>query len=255
MNINKNTLRNLLNPFYTHIEIIDETKSTNDDLKLVAQNINEPFLLIAKSQTNGKGRNGKSFYSPKNSGIYMSLLIKQHISKIDFLKISSMVGVAVCKSINELYNVSAKIKWINDIFISDKKVAGILCESSIKNGLVDYLIIGIGINVSKMEFDDELKEIATSIENNTNLKFDKEILISKILNEFYNILINNHDFLTYYKNNFYLNNSDIEILLKNNKISGTVLDIDENCNLIVETKNGILKLNSGEISIKKSKII
>ncbi|WP_305768298.1 biotin--[acetyl-CoA-carboxylase] ligase [Candidatus Epulonipiscium viviparus] len=155
----------LLEPSMFNIECYDVVSSTN---LLLKQRYAEPegLVIIANAQEAGMGRVGRTFFSPKNSGIYFSVLLKPNDSNtVNF--VTAMAGVAVCKAITKIFNLSPKIKWVNDIYLNNKKICGILTQSSfsLENNTSEYVILGIGINVySPPEgFPSELENIAGSI--------------------------------------------------------------------------------------------
>ena len=141
-------IKELINSDFYDIEHIKSVTSTNDIVKELAKDGNdEGYVLIADSQTQGKGRLSRSFYSPDNSGIYMSILLRPKLQAKDFPLITTCCAVAVAKAIEKVCKIDAKIKWVNDIYISGKKVCGILVESGISNDS-SFAVVGIGVNVS-----------------------------------------------------------------------------------------------------------
>ena len=135
-------------PFSFHIyDLID---STNIRMKEFAEN-GEPewSVVISGSQTMGKGRLGRTFFSPSDTGIYMTILLRPFISPEDTTKITTAMAVAVAETIEDISGEKTDIKWVNDIYISDKKVCGILTESSFdaKTNSLKYSFVGVGINV------------------------------------------------------------------------------------------------------------
>ena len=133
--------------FFKNIEYFDDIDSTNDYLKRSPHQQGD--IVIAQSQTKGKGRNGKSFHSPQQKGIYLSFVLKPDLTIYDSLKITACLAVSLVKTIEKNYPVYPQIKWVNDIMIQDLKVAGILCEASLEmnTARIENMIVGIGINV------------------------------------------------------------------------------------------------------------
>ena len=138
------------------IYYFDEIDSTNEFLKKL-KNENGPIMVISKKQSNGKGQNGKMFFSPAN-GLYFSFKFKHLFGINDLTLITSAAAVAVVESIEKITHVQSEIKWVNDILLNNKKIAGILTETKIAHNNVPYVIVGIGINVfpSKVGFPKEL---------------------------------------------------------------------------------------------------
>ena len=133
-----------------NIIYLDTVDSTNSYLKRLAKNgAKEGTIVLAKEQTQGKGRKGRSFQSEQNMGIYMSVLWKPQCELSQLSEVTAWVAVAVARAIEGVTKVSPGIKWVNDLILNHKKVSGILTESSIDcaTGKIQYLIIGIGVNV------------------------------------------------------------------------------------------------------------
>lgn len=244
-----------LHPFYHTIELLKETSSTNDYLKQKADCTQEGYVVISEAQTKGKGRNGRVFHSPKHTGIYMSFLIKPSFTIYDTSKISACVSVAVYEAIKKLYHIDSKIKWINDLYIEDKKIAGILCESTLKinSSYLEYMIIGIGINVHTYTMPNELVSIAGSIEDFTNIKHLRSTLITEILNRFYFYYSNFNDssFMNVYRMNSYVIGKQIKVIENNSSYNAFVETIDDSGFLHILLEDNTKKiLTSAEISIR-----
>ena len=159
---------------------LSEIDSTNRYLKeLAATGAPEGTVVIANKQSAGRGRLGRSFFSPEEKGIYMSILLRPEIELERAVLITSMAAVAVARAVERVSTIPAQIKWVNDIFINRKKVCGILTEAGIntEKGSLDYAVLGIGVNVGSMEFPAELKEIATSVSNECGKEVSKNDLI------------------------------------------------------------------------------
>ena len=235
------------------VEIFDEIDSTNNYLKKLAKDkLENNVLVIANYQTNGRGRLGRTFISDKSSGIYMSLLVRPNISINDAKKITCLTAVAINNAINELTSLDSKIKWVNDIYINNKKVCGILTEAqtSIEEGTIDYVIIGIGINVYKREFDDSIKNIATSLEHE-GVVISRNDLIIKIVNNINNYLNNftNEIYMKEYQNSSCIVNKEVELNIRGNIFKATVLRINDEGELVVKkSDNQELVVYSGEIT-------
>ncbi|TJX13884.1 biotin--[acetyl-CoA-carboxylase] ligase [Tissierella creatinini] len=229
--------------------------STNTMAKKMAiEGALDRTILIAEEQTQGRGRYGKSFFSPSGSGIYMSIIIKPNLNLEDPQLITIYTAVSVCRAIEKLTVLSPKIKWVNDIFLNKKKICGILTEatSDFESRTIESIIIGIGINISTREedFPQELLSIAGSL-------FPKDVtrnkLIAGILNELF-IGINNmnrEELINEYKARSFVLGMDISYDKNGEIIYGKAVDINQNGNLVVKTRDGKTEiLNSGEISIK-----
>lgn len=220
-------------------------------------------VVIAEEQTSGYGRNGKSFFSPYGTGIYMSIILNLEKEKKIFNSsfITTAAAMAVSKSIEEISNENTQIKWVNDVFINGKKVCGILTEGafSFEDGKLDYAVIGIGVNVNfpKDGFPKELNNIAASINSknnaNSNTKSDiRNILVAKILENLYDYYFNDVNFYEEYKKRSFLIGKKVSININNKEHIVKVLDIDKTFALVAKFQDGkIDKIVSG--SIKKYK--
>lgn len=238
---------------YKHnIEIFDSIDSTNKYLKSKINEKNYGTIVISNEQTNGYGKNDMQFISNKDTGIYMSILINPNCLIEESLKITILTSVAVLSAIKSVYNLDVKLKWVNDIILNDLKVGGILCESQINlnNNIIDNMIVGIGINVKEFDFPPSLKNIATSIENNTNIKISRNELISEIINFFDLYFIDNKNYLNLYKENSYVLGKDITVIQNDRQFFAKAIDIDDNGSLIVQEQEKIIKLISSDISIR-----
>lgn len=259
--LNKNTIEQKLNSsFFSNINIYNVLESTNITAKELAnENAINGSVIIAEQQTSGKGRLGRSFYSPKNSGIYMSVILRLKQSIDCSLLITSAAAVAVCRAIEKIYNVNPQIKWVNDVYLNDKKICGILTEASInyKNNSLDYIIVGIGINVSTTDFPDDIKNRASSIlsdEAISTKKISRNELISEVLNQLEIICNDLEDktFINEYKNRSCVLGCDINVISIDKQEFATAIDITDNGHLVVKTFDGEIKeLSTGEITIRK----
>ena len=246
------------------IEIVKEIDSTNDELKRQAINgQNEIKLLIAESQTKGKGTKGRSFFSPAGSGCYISFLLRPKYSVEECTLLTTVAATATALAIesatSNLQRTTGKktqIKWVNDVYIDRKKVAGILTEASMrKDGKgLDYMIIGIGVNITPPEggFPAEIENIATSVITDEHM-YIKNKLIAEIANAliFYYKCFKKKLFIEEYKKRLFFLGEEITVTQGNESYKATAVDIDSMCHLIVKTADGEEKtLQSGEISIK-----
>lgn len=246
----------LLDNSYT-ITVYDTVESTNTLLKQqAAKGACDKTVIIANEQTAGRGRRGNSFFSPKDSGLYISILLRpKNIKATDAPIITTATAVAVCNAVSKSYNIELSIKWINDLFYNDKKVCGILTEAStnFETGYVDYIVIGIGINLNipKDGFPNELTEIAGAI---SDTDIDKNFFTATLLNELDLIMstLATRSFLEQYKTRLFVLGKPIEVITPTNSYSAVAVDINDNAELIVKCDNGELHtLNSGEIRIRK----
>ncbi|WP_297206891.1 biotin--[acetyl-CoA-carboxylase] ligase [uncultured Brachyspira sp.] len=216
-------------------------------------------VVIAEEQTSGYGRNGKSFFSPYGTGIYMSIILNLRNENKYFNNsfITTAAAMAVSKSIEEITNENTQIKWVNDIFINEKKVCGILTEGafSFEDGRLDYAVIGIGINVNfpKNGFPKELHNIASSINSDNSNSDIRNILIARILENLYEYYFNDINFYEEYKKRSFLIGKKVAVNIDGAENIVKVLDIDKTFALIIELQNGkVDRLTSGSVNYRLS---
>jgi BirA family biotin operon repressor/biotin-[acetyl-CoA-carboxylase] ligase len=244
------------------LEVHKSVTSTNTLLKeLAAAGTEEGRVLIAEEQTGGRGRQGRYFYSPSKTGIYMSILLRPRLTVEDALYITTSAAAAVAKAIETVTGCEAKIKWVNDIYCNGKKVCGILTEAGVdfEGGGLEYCIVGIGINVARPpeDFPEELKDIAAGIFETRIYSADlRSRLVAKILNLFWGYYQEFSDkaFIDEYRKRSFLIGKEIDVLTGDKSERATALDIDERARLIVKLSNGEIKaLTSGEVSVRARK--
>ena len=244
----------------------DEIDSTNLEAKRYAASNSEPLqeipVFIAKSQTGGRGRLGRSFFSPEETGLYMSLLLPINENLIETDLITPAAGVAVCRTIEELSKQEPKIKWVNDVYIHKKKVCGILAEGIIDStlGKISKVVLGIGINLfePKAGFPEEIFNIATSlfgknVENPESVKYQ---FVGKLLENLEITLEANQEktVMEEYKERSLVLGETVTVIDAKNQFSAFVKDITKKGHLVVEyTKDGRLETKeilSGEVSLR-----
>ncbi len=249
--------KNLL-PEYKNfnIKIYKTIDSTNNFAKkLIALNdFKNGTTIISNEQTAGRGRFARSFFSPADTGIYLSTIIKMQLKLSDVSLITVISALSVCKAITKLTGIKPEIKWINDIFINGKKVCGILTEavSDFETQTSNAIVAGIGINVStgKNLFPKELQNKATSV-GSKNLS--RNLFIAEIINDFYLRLkdIRDKKIIEEYKSLSLVLNKEIKYLKDETVITARAVDINDKGNLVVQDKaDKISVLEAGEISVK-----
>ena len=242
-------IENELNNYPYIIDVVETVTSTNTIMKEAAKHGKETYsVLIASSQTAGRGRKGRSFYSPDGSGIYMSVLLRPE-NGINPLHITTDAAVAVANALEKLSGEIAEIKWVNDIYIRDRKVAGILAEASVGEG--GYVVLGIGINVLEPEggFPDDIKMRAGSVFRE-NADFLREKIAIEILKELY-LKRTDEEVLSEYRNRSIIDGKDIDIIKNGSVERAVALTIDDDYSLVVKKEDGSIEnINSGDVSIR-----
>lgn len=226
----------------------EEISSTNLYLKENYHSLDNLTIVSANHQTNGRGRLGRSWID--NDDLLFSILIKEKLdnpTNYSFLIANTLLKVLA------KYNPS--IKWPNDIIINDKKVAGILLEGVAKDK-TECVIIGVGININSKTFPDNLVFKATSLNLISNKNIDKNKLLDEIMDQFLEDYANYNgdiiEILSNIKKHSYLLNKEINFVYNNKNLNGIVKDIDIDGRLVVETKDGVLKLQSGEVTLQNT---
>lgn len=244
------------------IEVYDVIDSTNNAAKNYAMKSGgrEVFdrVFVANCQTAGRGRLGRSFYSPPKTGLYMSFLLHPQILAESAVMLTTAASVAVCRAIENTANVRPEIKWVNDIYISNKKVCGILTEAvtDFESGAVESVVIGIGINISTEDFPDDLGGAAGNIgcaaAHETNIR---SRLAAEVINQVQSIICEDilsrgdRGYIKDYKERSMVLGKDIIIL--NTNETARAVDIDDEGGLVAVTAEGKEKvLSTGEISIR-----
>lgn len=239
------------------LDVHPTVTSTNTLAKtLASEGAPEGTIVIAHEQTEGRGRMGRSFYSPTSTGIYLSIILRPKLSLEDSLLITTGAAVAVARAIEQISGEKAEIKWVNDIFVGGKKVCGILTEASMnfEMGSLDYAIVGIGINVSTKDFPDSLQTIAGSVftEKPQDAPITS-ILAAKVLNNIAECMdsLTDRMYIEEYRSRSFLIGKDILVLKGNTSLPAKALDIDHRARLIVEYPDQSREtLTSGEVSIR-----
>ena len=238
------------------IELHDTLDSTNIRAKaLAASGAPEGQLIIADSQSSGRGRMGRSFFSPPHSGIYMSVILRPECSPARASLITSMTAVATARAIEAVSDVKVKIKWVNDLYLADRKICGILSEAgmNMETGRLDYVVVGIGINVYAMDFPPELKDIAASIGNETGRAPGRNILIAEIANqmELLYCRLETGDFLAESRSRSNVIGRRILVTEGEKQYPAFAEDIDDEGHLVIRTEDNIVRhLDFGEVSLK-----
>ncbi|WP_294385446.1 biotin--[acetyl-CoA-carboxylase] ligase [uncultured Clostridium sp.] len=259
--ISKEGISLYLNKDFSNVDIYiyKTTSSTNEVAKKLAlSGAKHGTVVISEEQTQGKGRMGRSFYSPANTGIYMSIILRPTLTAMDSVLITTSSSVAICDAIHKVTGIECQIKWINDIYINNKKIGGILTEAStnFESGTIDYLILGIGINFNnpKDDFPDNLKEIAGSLYKGNSNGINRNMLCAEILNNILSIIpkIKDYDFISEYKKRSIILNQEIMYISGGIYSKGKAIDINNDGSLVIKHDDGSIKiLNSGEVSIRR----
>lgn len=239
-----------------NITVLETVDSTNNFLKNIASQSEAGTVIVSREQTGGKGRLGRVWQSKKDDTISFSVLLKPRISPMEVSAITPLCGLAVTKALNNYFDFGAKIKWPNDVIIGSKKLCGILTEMGCEFDRVDYLIVGIGINLLNKDFPEEIAFKATSCSIESNKEINRNLLLANILKEIEDTLLTgdyrfNNDNLKSYKENCVTLGREISFTRKGEKLSGKATDINDQGELIVSLMDGTTEtVFSGEVTVQ-----
>lgn len=239
------------------IYVYQQIGSTNTEAKQQALNgAPHGTIILAEEQTQGRGRLGRKFYSPKGTGIYMSIILRPQLHLNQAIQVTTTVAVAICRVIEKLTNQNPHIKWVNDIYLGKQKICGILTEAvtDFESGQVEFIILGIGLNVNTVDFPADLHEIAGSLNPKD---VTRNQFCAHLLNELFSLFskLNDPQVLEEYKSKSNVLGNWITFMKNQESYEAFAEDINEQGGLVVRLKNDEkMILNSGEISIRWTKI-
>ena len=258
--IDKNKLSSVLIQKYLpkHLkldfEIHQQLDSTNTQAKKIAtlRHSNTPLIILSEVQTAGYGRYGRTFVSPKQTGIYLSILLNNTKANFNPGLLTTAAGLAMYRTILKKLDLKAQIKWVNDILVADKKVCGILTEgiSDLENRTIKQIILGCGINylTPVEDFLDELKPtVGTLREVVLAKKVSRNEFIAAFLSEFFDLYTDytNASFMNEYRQNCYLLNKQVTISQGFKTFEARVVNVNNLGELVLDS--GLI-LNSGEVT-------
>ena len=238
--------------------LLEEVDSTNEELKRLAdKGARQGTVVIARRQTAGKGRRGRSWYSDSLDSIYMSLLLRPAFAPDKASMVTLVAALALSQSIEKECGLPVGIKWPNDILVQEKKVCGILTEMYMKEEGIDFLIVGIGINVKLKELPQELTTMATSLEKEASRSIDREGLIEALLNEFeanYQKFLACQDLSllqSEYNERLISRGRQVQVMGTSQQLSGEAVGINRTGELLVKAADGQLeRVYAGEVSVR-----
>ncbi len=240
------------------IKYISSVTSTNDVvMELGKNNEKEGIVIVSNHQSAGRGRKGRVFYSPKDTGVYFSILLRPNIHFSKALFITTAAAVSVCKACEILYNIKPDIKWVNDVYINNKKICGILTEAHIdmESMTIDYAALGIGINVFTPvdDFPENISATAGAAfhkdDYNDNIKSQLTAKVLDIFWENYKELESALFFQDYIDRSL-ITGKYVFIEQNGEKEKAFVKEINKDFKLCVQYENGREEIiDSGEVSI------
>lgn len=245
-------------PWAGTIQHFDSIGSTNTYLQTLAeQGAPEGTVIVADSQSAGKGRLGRSFHSPAGTGIYMSVLLRPNCRPEQLMHLTCAVAVEACRAIEAIAGVKPQIKWVNDLLWQGKKLAGILTAVSAQpqTGLVKWAVIGIGINCGHCHFPPDVAAIATTLEDICQRPIDRTALTAELIRRMecmsHSLIPERHAYMDEYRKNCVVMGKDVRLIRGDECRPAHILNIDDNGALIAQLPDGRIEtVNSGEVSLR-----
>ncbi len=229
-----------------NIHYFKETESTNILARDMAGSVDEGTVVIAESQTEGRGRMGRKWISPEG-GIWLSVVLKPRMQPLHAPRITLLAGVAVAKTIRS-YELLAKIKWPNDVLINGKKVCGILTEIGAEMDSIQYVVVGVGIdaNVDTETFPEDFRDSSTSLKNELGHDIDRVEFVQRLLSEleFLYLKFQKEGFLSImeeWRSMSATIGEWVKITTQTRAIYGEAIGVDSEGALILETDEGKLE--------------
>ena len=233
--------------------------STNRVAKALAYHgAPEGTIVVAEEQTGGKGRREREFYSPRGKGIWFSVVLRPKLIPKDAPKLTLMASVVIASAMKR-FNLKPEIKWPNDLLFDGRKIVGILTEMTGEIGKIDYVIVGVGINVNiaRDEFPEDLRSVAASLSEINGEEISRVKFFRAVLEEFdkFYLDVNENGFdnvLKLWREYNCTLGKKIRVLSVDGSetFEGTAVDLDENGALIVETPEGLQTVYAGDVSIR-----
>ncbi len=229
--------------------VLDEIDSTNNEAKRRALDTPKlPLLIAASRQTAGRGRMGRSFFSPADTGAYFSLMYQPAAPLSSAVSVTGKAAVAVMRAIRGLTGRQTEIKWVNDLYLDGKKICGILTEAVSQPGSPTLIIVGIGVNLTTVDFPDEISQRAGSLGDAT---LTREALIAAVWRELRALLQSEHgEWLQEYRAHSCVIGKPITWICDGKACHGEAVGINDRGELLVRLSDGSCELlRTGEISL------
>ena len=242
-------------PWGESVEYLEEVDSTNTYCKALAKNgAPEGTAVIAKRQTGGRGRMGRSFHSPEG-GLYMTLILRPQCKAEALMHLTCLIGVAAANAVQAVSGIRPGLKWINDLTVGVKKVGGILVEMSLlPGGFVDYALVGIGINC-RDHIPPELSQIATALDRETGREISPAALAAALLAEiktqYSGVIAGKSDIMDAYRAGCVTLNREVLLIRGEEQKKAFALSVTDDGGLLVQYPVGTQEvIASGEASVR-----
>jgi len=245
-------------PWADRLQYYPQLESTNRSLKLLGcQGAPHGTAVIAGFQTGGQGRMGRHFHSPRGMGVYLSILLRPDCPPTELMHLTCAAGAAMARAVEQVCGFRPQVKWINDLVASGRKLGGILTEMSLAGGLVEYAVVGIGINCLQQskDFSPEVAQIATSLTQITGRNILPQQLAAAMTEQLWQmrqtLFTEKARWMAEYKENCITLGKEIQVIQGDAVRPGTALDMDANGGLWVRYTDGSTQVvSSGEVSVR-----
>lgn len=240
------------------VHYYSEVESTNNlAKKLAAEGCQEGTVVVAEAQSAGRGRISRGWYSPHGKGIWMSVVLRPPFGPQEAPKCTLMAAVAINKAIRDFTGIKSGIKWPNDILYNGKKMVGILTEMSAEMDAINYVVIGMGINVNidAADFPPEIADIASSLSSAVGRKVERLPLLAAILKQLEVLYgeVTAHGFermFDEWRAQSVTLGQAVNVIAASHNFEGVAVNIDEDGALLVKTADGLKKVIAGDVSIR-----
>ena len=240
-----------LGPFGNHLSWHEEVGSTNDLAAAAAEaGASEGLVVVANTQSLGRGRMGRSWSSPPGAGLYVSVVLRPGGSALRLLTIAA--GVAIAEGVHAASGLQTCLKWPNDVYLGSRKLAGILAEAGSSAGAVDHVVLGFGINVNRANYPPEVAARATSIEHELGRPIDRGLVLASCLSaltvRYRQLQMAPHAVLDAWRSYAVsMLNRRVECTVGLRSVAGVAEDIDERGALVVRVGDETVHVISGEV--------
>ena len=237
------------------INVYKTIDSTNTQAKLHAEYGRcSSSIFIAREQTKGRGRLGRSFVSQRSKGLYLSILLNEKLPPSFATSLTTYMAVVATRAIDSLTGLKTDIKWVNDVYVRGKKLAGILTEGKASDDgqNLSYAVVGIGVNLLSQDFPDDLASIATTVEDECGKRIDRCDLASLLVKEFFDNLhlVGTRELAEEYRSRSLLIGSRVTVTGPAGSYEATVTDITDDCELVLDRDGRAQILSTGEVSVR-----
>ncbi|KJS15399.1 MAG: biotin [Peptococcaceae bacterium BRH_c4b] len=240
-----------------NIYYLDSTSSTNHVAReLAAGGAPEGTLVVAEAQAGGRGRMSRGWYSPHALDVLCSLILRPELPPAEAPPVTMLAAVALARAVKDISGIKAGIKWPNDLLVNGKKLCGILSEMNAEMERVNFLVVGMGVNVNTERFPEELSEIATSLKIESGAFVSRRLLLQKMLYQFeqlYGLWLARgfKPVLAEWKENCVTLNCPVRVISARETLEGWAEDVDDTGALLLRLPDGSLKqLLAGDVSLR-----